>query len=38
MQRLDSLQQQLGLKLVAADRAVARLFVVDRVSQRPTEN
>jgi uncharacterized protein (TIGR03435 family) len=34
----DALQQQLGLKLVAADQAVARLFIVDHVSQQPTEN
>jgi uncharacterized protein (TIGR03435 family) len=35
---LDALQQQLGLRLVPAEPAVARLFVVDRVAQRPTEN
>jgi uncharacterized protein (TIGR03435 family) len=34
----DALQQQLGLKLVPAEQALARLFVVDRVAQRPTEN
>lgn len=34
----DALQQQLGLRLVAAEEAVARLFVVDRVAQRPAEN
>jgi uncharacterized protein (TIGR03435 family) len=34
----DALQQQLGLKLVGAEQAVARLFVVDRVAPRPTEN
>jgi uncharacterized protein (TIGR03435 family) len=34
----DALQQQLGLKLVAAEQAVARLFVIDKVSPRPTEN
>jgi uncharacterized protein (TIGR03435 family) len=34
----DALQQQLGLSLVPAEQALARLFVVDRVSQRPTEN
>jgi uncharacterized protein (TIGR03435 family) len=33
-----ALQQQLGLKLVSAEQSVARLFVVDRVAQRPTEN
>ncbi len=33
-----ALQQQLGLKLVAAEQSVARLFVVDQVAQRPTEN
>jgi uncharacterized protein (TIGR03435 family) len=34
----DALQQQLGLSLIPAEQAVARLFVVDRVAQRPTEN
>jgi uncharacterized protein (TIGR03435 family) len=34
----DALQQQLGLNLVPAGQAVARLFVIDRVAQRPTEN
>ncbi|MEO8028988.1 MAG: TIGR03435 family protein [Bryobacteraceae bacterium] len=34
----DALQQQLGLKLVPAEQAVARLFVVDRLAQRPTAN
>jgi uncharacterized protein (TIGR03435 family) len=34
----DALQQQLGLKLVAAEQAKARLFVVEKVSQKPTEN
>jgi uncharacterized protein (TIGR03435 family) len=34
----DALQQQLGLKLVPAEQALARLFVIDRVNQRPTEN
>lgn len=34
----DALAQQLGLRLVPADQAVARVFVVDRVAQRPTEN
>jgi uncharacterized protein (TIGR03435 family) len=34
----DALQQQLGLKLVPAEQAPARLFVIDRVAQRPTEN
>jgi uncharacterized protein (TIGR03435 family) len=34
----DALQQQLGLRLVPAEQALARLFVVDRVAQRPTEN
>jgi uncharacterized protein (TIGR03435 family) len=34
----DALQQQLGLKLVPAEQALARLFVIDRVAQRPTEN
>jgi uncharacterized protein (TIGR03435 family) len=35
---LDVLQQQLGLKLVPADQTLARLFVIDHVAQRPTEN
>lgn len=34
----DALQQQLGLRLVSAEQTTARLFVVDRVAQRPTEN
>jgi uncharacterized protein (TIGR03435 family) len=34
----DALQQQLGLKLVPAEQAIVRLFVIDRVAQRPTEN
>jgi uncharacterized protein (TIGR03435 family) len=34
----DALQQQLGLRLVPAEQALARLFVVDRVAPRPTEN
>jgi uncharacterized protein (TIGR03435 family) len=34
----DALQQQLGLKLVPAAQAPARLFIVDRVLARPTEN
>jgi uncharacterized protein (TIGR03435 family) len=34
----DALQQQLGLKLVPAEQALARLFVIDQVAQRPTEN
>ena len=34
----DALQQQLGLKLVPAEQTLARLFVIDRVAQRPTEN
>jgi uncharacterized protein (TIGR03435 family) len=34
----DALQQQLGLRLVPAEQAVARLFVIDQVAQRPTEN
>jgi uncharacterized protein (TIGR03435 family) len=34
----DALQQQLGLKLVAAEQSLARLFVIDRVAQHPTEN
>jgi uncharacterized protein (TIGR03435 family) len=33
-----ALQQQLGLKLVPAEQSVARLFVLDQVAQRPTEN
>ena len=34
----DALGQQLGLRLVSAEQAVARLFVIDKVAQRPTEN
>lgn len=34
----DAVQQQLGLRLVPAEQAPARVFVVDRVAQRPTEN
>jgi uncharacterized protein (TIGR03435 family) len=34
----DALQQQLGLRLAAAEEAVARLFVIDKVAQYPTEN
>jgi uncharacterized protein (TIGR03435 family) len=34
----DALQQQLGLRLVPAEQAQARLFIVDRVSDHPTEN
>jgi uncharacterized protein (TIGR03435 family) len=34
----DALQQQLGLRLAPAEQAMARLFVIDRVAQRPTEN
>jgi uncharacterized protein (TIGR03435 family) len=34
----DALQQQLGLRLVPAEQVLARLFVIDRVAQRPTEN
>jgi uncharacterized protein (TIGR03435 family) len=34
----DALQQQLGLRLVPADQAQVRLFVIDRVALRPTEN
>ena len=34
----NALQQQLGLRLVPAEQTLARLFVVDRVAQRPTEN
>jgi uncharacterized protein (TIGR03435 family) len=35
---LDALQQQLGLRLAPAEEAVARLFIIDHVAQRPTEN
>jgi uncharacterized protein (TIGR03435 family) len=34
----DALQQQLGLRLAPAEQGLARLFVIDRVAQRPTEN
>ena len=32
------LQDEFGLKLVSGEPALARLFVVDRVAPRPTEN
>jgi uncharacterized protein (TIGR03435 family) len=34
----DALQQQLGLRLVPAEQSLARLFVIDHVAQRPSEN
>ncbi len=34
----NALQQQLGLRLIPAEQALAQLFVVDRIAQRPTEN
>ncbi len=34
----DAVQQQLGLKLAAAEQTAARLLVVDKASPRPTEN
>ena len=34
----NALQEQLGLRLAPAEQTLARLFVVDRVAQRPTEN
>jgi uncharacterized protein (TIGR03435 family) len=34
----DALQSQLGLKLVTAKKAVARIFIVDRVEKTPTAN
>ena len=34
----DALQSQLGLKLVAAPKSAARIFVVDHVEKTPTEN
>ncbi len=34
----DALQQELGLRLVPAQEALTRLFVVDRIAQRPTDN
>lgn len=34
----DALQQQLGLKLVPAEQATARLLILDKVLPRPTEN
>ena len=34
----DALQQQLGLRLVPAEQALTRVFFIDRVAQRPTEN
>jgi uncharacterized protein (TIGR03435 family) len=34
----DALKEQLGLQLVPAEQLLARLFVVDHVARRPTEN
>ncbi len=34
----DALQEQLGLRLIATEQAIARLLIIDRVSQHPTEN
>ncbi len=34
----DALQAQLGLRLVAADQATARIFVVDHAEKLPTSN
>ena len=34
----DALQSQLGLRLVASERAMARVFVIDHVEQTPTAN
>jgi uncharacterized protein (TIGR03435 family) len=34
----DALQQQLGLRLVAAEQSLARVFVIDHVAQQPTAN
>jgi uncharacterized protein (TIGR03435 family) len=34
----DAVQSQLGLKLVAAKKSVARIFVVERVEKAPTMN
>lgn len=34
----DALQQQLGLKLVPAEQTMVRLFVIDQIAPRPTEN
>ena len=34
----NALQQQLGLRLAPAEQTLARLFVVDRALQHPTEN
>jgi uncharacterized protein (TIGR03435 family) len=34
----EALQQQVGLGLVPAQQSLARLFVIDRIAQRPTEN
>lgn len=34
----DALQQQLGLRLVPAEQALAQMFVIDRVAQHPAEN
>lgn len=35
---MDAVQAQLGLKLVAAEQAVAKIFVVDHVNPVPTAN
>jgi len=34
----DALQQQLGLRLVAAEQSTAKLLIVDKVLPKPTEN
>lgn len=35
---LTPFPQQLGLRLVPGEESLARLFILDRVAQRPTEN
>jgi uncharacterized protein (TIGR03435 family) len=35
---LDALQSQLGLKLVAGERSVARVFIVDSIAKAPVPN
>ncbi len=34
----EAVQQQLGLRLASAEQTAAKLFIVDKVSQKPSEN
>ena len=34
----EAVTKQLGLRLVRAEQVLSRLFVIDRITQRPTEN